>query len=179
MSESQQNIAPPDPPNSGVAPKQVAPIEIVTSVPENTRDVGGLMQYPLTEAVREIRTGGSKFDNDAALVLLSSHTSRLERDTVLSREETQKLRDKIENLLLQVQSLAIEKATLVEQLRGVRQANLTQTVLTTIGGLGVGVFASLSFTGHPMGYIISAVLFFAVLLIGLLYQSIFQDGGGK
>jgi hypothetical protein len=124
--------------------------------------VGGIGQYPVTSALKELVDAGVR--GQSGMVLLYTLIQKLESDLKETRDEVKELRNEAEKWKTDYYTVKQEKAVLDGQLTELKRHRTLQNIIITLGGIVEGV-AVPYLISQPTGASVAVALLGLILLM--------------
>ena len=141
--------------------RNVKPDELQTFVPSSSK--GGIVELPLTEALREIR----QINTQAAMLLLCSHASKLETELQETKKERNEAQQKSEKWMQSFYGEEKNSAVFRTDFRAVSSKKNLQKFVGAIGGLTAGVAIPFLFSESTRGWgLAGSIVGIALLIVG-------------
>jgi hypothetical protein len=149
--------------------RDAKPDELQTFIPSSSK--GGIVELPLTEALKEIR----QISSQAAMLLLCSHASKLETELQETKKDRNDAQQKSEKWMQAYYGEEKKSAVLRTELRAVSSKKNLQKFVGAIGGLIAGVAIPFILVESTRGWgLASSIVGIALLIVGF-WPSEFQE----
>jgi hypothetical protein len=168
MSELTQT---PTPPLTGVKPVQLAAAEVVSELPDELKNAGGISPYPVTSMIESLRQEAVGIRGDAPLLLLKSLVQSLEQKALVQDAENRTNRAGLDEVQSHNTKLSVENAVLQRDVEHKDSDKNARTAFVALGGLGSGVAIPSAISAPGPSSIFYAALFVVIFLGGLFYPN--------
>ena len=149
--------------------RDAKPDEMQTFIPSTNK--GGIVELPLTEALKEIR----QINTQAAMLLLCSHASKLETELQETKKDKNDAQQKSEKWMQAFYGEEKNSAVLRTELRAVSSKKNFQKFVGAIGGLIAGVSIPFIFVESTRGWGLAGSIVGVALLIVGFWPSEFKE----
>jgi hypothetical protein len=163
MTEEVLAISPESAPQSPATQQTPAGVEEVRTLAQ-VEVVGGIGQYPVTNALRDLIDAGVR--GQSGMVLLYTLIQKLESDLKESRDEIKELRQEVDKWRTDYYATKQNNAVFVEQLSDLKKTRKLQNIMITLGGIVIGVATPYLITQRTGASIAAALLGFVLLVVG-------------